>query len=555
MVGSPSPVILDQTCCNMTRRSVVLPFLLTNLALAQDPVTIALENFATGLDSPVDIAHCGDDRLFIVEQAGVIRIVSPDGTVSAAPFLDIQDRVNDNGGEQGLLGLAFDPLYSENGRFYVYYTAGSGNGTSRVSRFTVTADPDVAEPTSEEILYSVAQPASNHNGGDVAFGPDGMLYVGFGDGGSANDPLNNGQSLTNVLGDIIRMDVSGETGYTLPPDNPWAGLTNDTVRVIWASGLRNPWRFGFDALTGDLWIGDVGQGQQEEVDFWPAGDNSGPNFGWRCYEGNIPTPGISDDCPPADSFVPPVSVHTHAEGWCSVIGGRVYRGTEFPRLYGLYIYTDYCPAPYYAIRPDGEGGWTRAQVRASNGGTGTSAIAENSAGELFVSNASTGTIKRIVDQCPMPAPTITQNGDQLISSPADSYTWLLDGEEIPGADNQVIVPEVPGAYSVVAGFGTTCQLTSVPVQVNATSIATGTMSRFTALPVPAQDRIIMNGVPAEAVRMELVDMAGKQVRTVNLNAGPRKDIDVSDLRNGNYLLRLIDATGVVVDKRMVQIQH
>ncbi|HPF89673.1 MAG: PQQ-dependent sugar dehydrogenase [Flavobacteriales bacterium] len=539
----------------MNRRSVILPLLFTNLLFAQDPVTIALENFATGLDSPVDIAHCGDERLFVVEQAGTIRVVLPTGVVVATPFLDIVDRVNDGGGEQGLLGLAFDPAYQENGRFYVYYTAGSGNGSSRVSRFTVTEDPALADPASEEILFTFAQPASNHNGGDLAFGPDGYLYIGFGDGGSANDPWNNGQTLTNPLGDILRLDVSGESGYVVPSGNPWVGLNNDTLPEIWASGLRNPWRFGFDALTGDLWIGDVGQGQQEEVDFWPAGDNSGPNFGWRCYEGNIPTPGINDDCPPASAFVPPISVHTHAEGWCSVIGGRVYRGAEFPRLFGLYIYTDYCPAPYYAIRPDGEEGWIRTQVRASNGGTGTSAIAENSTGELFVANTNAGTVKRIVDQCPMPAPTIALNGDQLISSPADTYTWLLNGEEIPDADTQVIVPEVPGSYSVVAGFGASCQLTSAPLQVNATSITAAAMGRFTALPIPAQELITLDGVPVEAVRLELVDMAGKQVRTLNVNASPRRQIGVSDLRNGNYLLRLIDADGAIVDKRMVQVQH
>ncbi|MCB0766065.1 MAG: PQQ-dependent sugar dehydrogenase [Flavobacteriales bacterium] len=539
----------------MTRRSVLVTLFITNLAFAQDPVTIALENFASGLDSPVDIAHCGDERLFVVEQAGVIRIVSPDGTVATAPFLNIQDRVNDNGGEQGLLGLTFDPGYTGNGRFYVYYTAGSGNGTSRVSRFTVTADPDVADPASEEILFTVAQPASNHNGGDLAFGPDGYLYVGFGDGGSANDPWNNGQTLTNPLGDILRLDVSGESGYTIPADNPWTGLANDTMPEIWASGLRNPWRFGFDALTGDLWIGDVGQGQREEVDFWPAGDNSGPNFGWRCYEGGIPTPGISDDCPPITAFVTPVTAHNHTDGWCSVIGGRVYRGVEFPRLSGLYIYTDYCPTPYFALQPDGEGGWTRIQVRQSNGGTGTSSIAENSSGELFVTNVNSGTVKRIVDECPMPAPTITVNGDQLISSPADSYTWFVDDEEIPGADTQVIVPEVPGVYYVVGGFGASCELTSGTVLVSQTSLSETGTNDFAVSPVPAREILIIDGIPGGTVRIDLLDMAGKQVLSANVNGAIRMNLEVDELRNGNYLLRLIEGDGYVLQQRLVQVQH
>ena len=184
----------------MLRPAFWLPLIATTLASAQDPVTIGLEDHATGLSSPVDIVHCGDERLFVVEQSGVIRIVSPTGEVSAVPFLDIADRVNDGGGEQGLLGLAFDPGYAENGRFYVYYIAGTAEGTSRLSRFRVTDNPDVADPASEEILYTVEQPAANHNGGDLAFGPDGYLYISFGDGGSGNDPWNNGQTLTNVLG-------------------------------------------------------------------------------------------------------------------------------------------------------------------------------------------------------------------------------------------------------------------------------------------------------------------------------------------------------------------
>lgn len=527
----------------------------TAMAIAQNPVTINLEPFATGLSSPVDIAHCGDERLFVVEQAGKIKILSADGVVSARPFLDIEDRVNDNGGEQGMLGLAFDPHYQTNGRFYVYYIFGDGNGTSRVSRFTVSADPDSADVESEEILYTVSQPATNHNGGDMDFGPDGHLYIGFGDGGSGNDPWNNGQDLRTPLGDMIRLDVSGESGYTIPPTNPWVGLATDTLPEIWASGLRNPWRFGFDRQTGDLWIGDVGQNQREEVNFLPAGDHSGPNFGWRCYEGDIATPGIDDDCPPAASFVGPVSVHPHSAGWCSVIGGRVYRGSEFPRLFGRYIYTDYCPTPYFSLHPDGAGGWVREQVRANNGGTGTSAIAENSAGELFVANVNTGTIRRIVDQCPMDAPTISQSNGVLTSTSANSYAWYLNGEVIPGATSQTFVPMEEGNYHVAGTYAGGCTLVSNTIQVVSTGIQSGQVRTFMASPVPAHDRLILEGVPAGVAQVEFVDSTGKVVVRNAWKSAEQGSLSVADLANGMYMLRLVDKQGRIQQQRSIQVQH
>ncbi|MFN3876710.1 MAG: PQQ-dependent sugar dehydrogenase, partial [Flavobacteriales bacterium] len=203
---------------------------------------------------------------------GRIRIVQPDGTILPTDFLNISAQVNSGGNEQGLLGLCFDPGYAANGRFYVHYISGGGSGTSRVSRFTVSAsDPNVADPASEEVLYTAAQPYTNHNGGDIDFGPDGYLYIFFGDGGSAGDPQNLAQNLNSKMGKIMRIDVSGEAGYTVPPDNPFVGQAN-ALPEIWALGLRNPWRAGFDRTTGDLYLGDVGQNAVEELDFWPAGD-------------------------------------------------------------------------------------------------------------------------------------------------------------------------------------------------------------------------------------------------------------------------------------------
>lgn len=523
---------------------------------AQQPVRIVLEPFASGFSSPVDIAHCGDDRLFIVEQAGRIKIVDPAGTVTTTPFLNIQSRVT-SGGEQGLLGLAFDPDYATTGEFYVYYTAGGGNGTSRISRFSVTEDPNVADPDSEEILYTLPQPASNHNGGDLDFGPDGFLYVGFGDGGSGNDPWNSGQNLTdNALGDMIRIDVRSGPGYSIPADNPWASAGNDTLPEIWASGLRNPYRWGFDALTGDLWIGDVGQGLQEEVDFWPAGDHSGPNFGWRCYEGNVATPGINDeDCLPFEAYEAPVSIHTHSAGWCSVIGGRVYRGEEFPRLYGRYIYTDYCPTPFFSLESDGSGGFMREQILTSNGGVGTSCIAENSALELFVANVSNGTIKRIVDECPMPAPVITQEGDELTSTEADTYTWFLDGEEIEGADTQTIGIVEPGVYSVLAGFNGVCEFESQPFEVIESSVSELNATAFQLFPVPANNTVTLSDLPADVVTVQFTDLAGRVVAAHSVNGARTLTVAIADLAVSNYVVALLGDHGRTIQQRIMQVQR
>ena len=526
---------------------------------AQAPVRIDLELFAEDLLEPVDIAHCGDERLFIVERAGRIMILDAEGNASTTPFLDIQERVNSNGGEQGLLGLTFDPDYATNGEFYVHYIAGTGNGSTRVSRFRVTGDPAVADPESEEIIYTMVQPAPNHNGGDIDFGPDGYLYFMLGDGGSANDPLNNGQTLTNyAAGDIVRINVheTGEEPYTIPPTNPWANLNNDTLPEIWGSGLRNPWRFGFDALTGDLWIGDVGQGQREEVDFWPAGDNSGPNFGWRCYEGDIPTPGIDDDCPAAEEFVQPVSVHTHSNGWISVIGGRVYRGDQFPRLYGRYIYTDYGSTPYFSLVPDGEGGFTRERIRSGNGGAGTTCIAENSALEIFVARDN-GNIYRIVDACMgQLAPTIAQEGNELTSSEADAYAWYLNGELIEGANTQTYTATANGEYFVVATFNTNCFLQSETVTLIIDAISgTGAGGSLAVSPVPADGSLTVSELTEQTARLEIVDLNGRVVVSKPVKGSGRVELDTMTLPDGSYVLRAVSGTGAVIHQNSIQVLH
>jgi len=303
-----------------------------------------------GLRAPVGIFHAGDGsgRLFILEQGGVIRIFK-EGKLLDTPFLDIRDRVSD-GSEQGLLGLAFHPQYDQNGYFFINCT--DSNGDTVIARYRVSDDdPNLVDLSSEVRILFIPQPYANHNGGMIAFGPDGYLYAGLGDGGAAGDPQNNGQSLVSLLGTILRIDIDGGSPYSIPPDNPFqAGQGRGE---IWAFGLRNPWRFSFDRLTGDLYIGDVGQNQWEEIDYIPAGGPSGLNFGWSYFEGNHPFRGTAGT---GASFIPPIAEYDHNQG-CSVTGGVVYRGPELPEWQGVYLFGDYCSGRVWALIKDGQGGW------------------------------------------------------------------------------------------------------------------------------------------------------------------------------------------------------
>ena len=292
----------------------------------------------------------GDDRLFITEQSGRILTFADDQDVAEAHvFLDIRDRVNDSGSEEGLLGIAFNPQYDENGYFYVYYSA-SGPRRSVVSRFALGADGQTADPDSELVIMEIEQPYANHNGGQLAFGPDGFLYIGLGDGGAAGDPMGHGRNTRTLLGSILRIDVSGSTPeipYTIPRDNPLLD-DPDARPEIWAYGLRNPWRFSFDRETGQLWTGDVGQNSLEEVDSVEGGGD----YGWKTLEGTqCFSPRISCD---ATDTIPPVWEYPTGVEGCSVIGGYVYWGERVPSLYGAYVFGDYCSGKIWAIRYDGK---------------------------------------------------------------------------------------------------------------------------------------------------------------------------------------------------------
>lgn len=338
--------------------------LLTSCTKAQD---ISIELFAQGFNSPVELSHAGDQRVFVVEQNGKIKILNSDGSVNSLPFLDLSDLVS-TGGERGLLGLAFAPDYPETGRFYVNYTDVDGN--SVIARYHVSSDPDIAD-TAAEILLTYEQPFTNHNGGSLHFGDDGYLWISTGDGGSGGDPFGNGQNTEVLLGKLLRIDVSGES-YAIPPDNPFV---EGSAPEIWAYGLRNPWKFSFDRETGELLIADVGQNQYEEVNREPA-NAAGLNYGWRCYEGNNPY--NTTGCGSPDDMIFPIAVYSHSNGRCSITGGYVYRGNKFYNLVGKYIFGDYC---------SGEIGWIDQDNNLEfvlNTGINLTSFGQDAEGELYV---------------------------------------------------------------------------------------------------------------------------------------------------------------------------
>ncbi len=351
---------------------------------------LALEPVADGFDSPLFVGNAGDgsDRLFVVEQGGRVRVVR-DGRLLSEPYLDLQDRISSSG-ERGLLGLAFSPTFSADGRLYVDYTDRDGDTVISELR---APDPaaDRVDPDTERVLLRIDQPYANHNGGALATSPDGLLWIATGDGGSGGDPQGNGQRLDTLLGKLLRIDPrpGGGAPYGIPADNPFVG--QDIGRAeIWAYGLRNPWRFSFDRATGDLWIGDVGQGSLEEVNRWPAGSPAGPNFGWNTMEASAcfdPSEGCD-----TTGLVLPIAEYPHDQG-CSVTGGYVYRGSGIPGLAGTYLYGDFCSGTIWALDPSAATPTPRPVLET---GLALPSFGEDEAGELYVADQSGGRVLRIV---------------------------------------------------------------------------------------------------------------------------------------------------------------
>jgi len=357
-------------------KRILSPILVVLFATTLCSQTITLESFANGFSSPVDMKHAGDDRLFVVEQGGRIKILNADGSTNGTPFLNISSLVS-GGSEQGLLGLAFHPDYDTNGFFYVNYTDNSGD--TQVSRFTVSAgDPDIANVNSEFPIIDYIQPFSNHNGGSINFGPDGFLYIGSGDGGSGGDPGNRAQNTELLLGKLLRIDVDnpgGGNNYGIPVDNPFAG-DPPNAEEIWAYGLRNPWKFTFDSDNGDVWIADVGQGAIEEMNK-AGGTEAGLNYGWRCYEGTNPF--NTNGCPDPSELTFPIAEYPHPTGF-SITGGYVYRGSLYTNIAGYYFAADFGTGLIVTVSPAGD------YNNLGTFGGSWSSFGEDLNGELYIVN-------------------------------------------------------------------------------------------------------------------------------------------------------------------------
>jgi glucose/arabinose dehydrogenase len=381
------------------RLAAVLPFLsLLHVASAQE---LGIELVASGFESPLWVGSPpGDfDRLFVVEQdSGLIKIIE-NYQVLTTPFLDVGALAGE-GGEQGLLGMAFHPNYANNGRFFVNYT--NNNGDTRVVEYAVSSDPNIADPTPVQTILAQSQPYANHNGGNLAFGSDGMLYIGLGDGGSGGDPDNRAQDGMDNLGKMLRLDVDVPPPF-IPSDNPFLGDpgVNDE---IWALGLRNPWRYSFDRSTGDLFIADVGQGNIEEIDFQPRSSTGGENYGWRCMEGTDCTGWSGCSCTDP-TLVLPIHEYGHGAGNCSVIGGFVYRGDAIRWFQGTYVFGDYCTGRVWSFRylnghiSDFVDRTSELEPPGAVAIENITSFGEDAAGELYIIDPSGGEIFRIMPQC------------------------------------------------------------------------------------------------------------------------------------------------------------
>ncbi len=422
---------------------------------------LELVQFATGLSSPVDITNAGDNRLFITERGGKIRILNADGSIEPGDFLDINDLLTPDcsgGCEQGLLGLDFHPDFANNGFFYVNYTA-SGGGDTHLSRFSVSAgNPNVADPDSEVLLMDISQPYGNHNGGGIKFGPDGYLYIGMGDGGAGGDPQAFSQNRQSFLGKMLRIDVDNGTPYSIPADNPFVN-DDETLDEIWSIGVRNPWRFSFDRETGDMWIADVGQNAWEEIDFEPAGSPGGINYGWRCREGQ--TNFNTSNCPPTSELTDPVHVYpTISSVGCSVTGGFVYRGCDYPEFYGKYIYGDYCSSRIWALTNNGDGTFSNEELF-NYDNFEISSFGEDVNGEIYMAAIGEGRIYKVTETSnPIALTSVLSNvscpneadGAIDLTIPGDnSYIWSN------GAMTEDLTGLLSGEYTVTITTEAGCE--------------------------------------------------------------------------------------------------
>ena len=391
---------------------LTLIFLCYNSSFSQ---SVLLESFGPSFNSPVEIKNAGDERLFVVEKSGKIKILNQNGSVNSTPFLDIEDRVSTNANERGLLGLAFHPNYPENPFFFVNYTNNSGATT--ISKFSVSANQDIAND-SETILLEINQPYANHNGGCINFGPDGNLYIGMGDGGSGGDPQNFSQNTESLLGKMLRINVNSGA-YSIPENNPYGD-------EIWSVGLRNPWKFSFDSLNGDLWIADVGQNEFEEINM-VQNNPANINYGWRCYEGNEPY--NLSGCP-EEGLTFPVSTYSHYSSGdfkCSITGGYVYRGNQISGLNGVYFFADYCSGEIGLLSKNENDEWDMSLAFPNINGSWVS-FGEDINGELYIASIN-GSVYKIIDAA-LSNNEIDSDTLNYFPNPFEDYIQINSGRPI-----------------------------------------------------------------------------------------------------------------------------
>ncbi|MEZ4854210.1 PQQ-dependent sugar dehydrogenase [Flavobacterium sp.] len=410
-----------------------------------------ITSFASGFSNPVAIVNANDSRLFVVEKAGLIKILNSDGTTNATPFLNVSG-LTTSSSERGLLGLAFHPNYATNGYFYINYTR-SSDGSTIIARYTRNAtNPDIADASSAQILLTISQPYANHNGGTIAFGSDGYLYIGMGDGGSGGDPLNSGQNLNSFLGKILRIDVNTGSPYGIPSNNPFVGVAG--LDEIWAFGVRNPWKFSFNRLNGDLWIADVGQNAIEEINK-ATSTSAGLNYGWRCYEGNSVY--NTSGCASSSTMTFPFAQYTHAAtSGCSITGGYVYTGTLYPNLQNKYIFADYCTNKIGFI--DAVTGGTITWTSAYAGNYFTT-FGEDVNGELYVAGMNSGVVYKIVDTTTMNAESFSTTKLSITPNPFINTLTVTNNQNLPL--QQILIQDISGKIITETFLNTNNQITTI----------------------------------------------------------------------------------------------
>lgn len=515
---------------------------------------MAIDPFVPNVSRITGIGNCGDNRIFIVEQQGRILVSDLQGNLQPDTFLNIAGRVRSTGGEQGFLGLAFSPQYAADGRFYVNYTNLTGNTV--ISRFTVSpANGSLADSTSEEVLMTIVQPFTNHNGGDLHFGPDGYLYIATGDGGSGGDPGNRAQNLLDPLGKILRIDVSPSTGYAIPATNPFSSNPNADARV-WSYGLRNPWRFSFDFRTGDMWIADVGQNLWEEINYEKAGSAGGVNYGWRCYEATHPF--NLTGCQPASQYTMPVYEIEHGPD-CSVTGGFVYRGALSNDWYGKYFFTDYCNGQIRSLHLNDTGGVVFTNYGSFNVNFITT-FGQDRYGELYLGRNSTGVYKMTNADCkPVAAPApkdtiITVSGSYLLSTPFHpelSYRWYFNGSLLSGQTGPAYLATVSGDYRVLVSRNDSCFNLSENVKV-----LLGQQNGFQVFPNPSgagEVNLVWSLNLPNRKEIEVFDSVGRMIKKeVVFNELPGTSLNFYGYPKGMYFIRIIHNGSDFTQKLIIQ---